>query len=332
VIALDANGADRGPANVAEGGRRSGVPVTIFGPASELAGYENVVDAPVWVSNDEDPARAVRAKPESSIVQAAKAVADGSADAFVTAGNTGAALAAGLFHLKRIQGVHRPAVAVRLPVPGRPVLLLDAGANVESRPEWLVQFAHMGASYMEAVHGVERARVGLLSVGEEAKKGTEQVVEANRVLSEGTLDFAGNVEGTDITAGVVDVVVTDGFTGNVALKAVEGTAKTVMRTVRDSVRSGPVSTLGGLLIRGKVGRLRAEFDQDNVGAGILLGLRGLGFVTHGNATPDGVATAVRLARRAADEGVVERTQAALEASGALGDSASAPAVSVGDRT
>jgi phosphate acyltransferase len=128
------------------------------------------------------------------------------------------------------------------------------------------------------------------------------------------------------------VVVTDGFTGNVALKAVEGTAKTVMRTVRDTVRSGPVSSLGGLLIRGKVGRLRAEFDQDAVGAGILLGLRGLGFVTHGNATPDGVATAVRLAQRAADEGVVERTQAALEASGALGASASAPAVSVGDRT
>jgi glycerol-3-phosphate acyltransferase PlsX len=332
VIALDANGADRGPANVAEGGRRSGVPVTVFGPASELAGYENVVDAPVWVSNDEDPARGVRAKPESSIVQAAKAVADGSAGAFVTPGNTGAALAAGLFHLKRIQGVHRPAVAVRLPVPGRPVLLLDAGANVESRPEWLVQFAHMGAAYMEAVHGVARARVGLLSVGEEAKKGTDQVVEANRVLSAGTLDFAGNVEGTDITAGVVDVVVTDGFTGNVALKAVEGTARTVMRTVRDTVRSGPVSTLGGLLIRGKVGRLRAEFDQDAVGAGILLGLRGLGFVTHGNATPDGVATAVRLAQRAAAEGVVERTQAALEASGALGTSASAPAVSVGDRS
>ena len=332
MIALDANGADRGPRVVAEGGAASGVPVTVFGPAAELEGFDNVVDAPVAVTNDEDAAHAVRAKPESSIVQAAKAVGGGQAGAFVTPGNTGAALAAGLFHLKRMRGVHRPAVAVRLPVPGRPVLLLDAGANVENRPEWLVQFAYMGAAYLEAVHGVERARVGLLSVGEEAKKGTETVVEANRVLSEGTLDFAGNIEGTDVTAGVVDVVVTDGFTGNVTLKTIEGTAKTVMGAVRDAVRSGPVSTLGGLLIRGKARALRAEFDQDSVGAGILLGLRGLGFVTHGNASVAGVATAVRLAHRAVEEGVVERTQAALEASGALGASASAATVSVGDRS
>ena len=331
MIALDANGADRGPRTVAEGGAAAGVPVTIFGPAAELEGFDNVVDAPVAVGNDEDAARAVRAKPDSSVVQAAKAVGSGDAGAFVTPGNTGAALAAGLFHLKRMRGVHRPAVAVRIPVPGRPVLLLDAGANVESRPEWLVQFAHMGAAYVEAVHGVKRARVGLLSVGEEAKKGTDVVVEANRVLSEAALDFAGNVEGNDVTAGAVDVVVTDGFTGNVTLKTIEGTAKTVMGAVRDAVRSSPVSALGGLLIRGKARALRAEFDQDAVGAGILLGLRGLGFVTHGNATATGIATAVRLAQRAAEEGVVERTQAALEASGALG-SASAAAVSVGDRS
>jgi glycerol-3-phosphate acyltransferase PlsX len=332
VIALDANGADRGPRTVAQGALDSGVPVTIYGPAAELDGFANVVDAPVAVTNDEDPARAVRAKPESSIVRAAKAVGSGQAGGFVTPGNTGAALAAGLFHLKRMRGVHRPAVAVRLPVPGRPVLLLDAGANVESRPEWLVQFAHMGAAYMEAVHGVKRARVGLLSVGEEPKKGTEVVVEANRVLSEGTLDFAGNVEGNDVTGGVVDVVVTDGFTGNVTLKAIEGTAKTVMGAVRDTVRSGPVSALGGLLIRGKARRLRAEFDQDSVGGAILLGLRGVALVTHGNATQAGIATAVGAAHRAVEEGVVERTQAALEASGALSPGASAPAVSVGDRS
>ena len=331
MIALDANGADRGPRVVAEGGASAGVPVTIFGPAAELGGIDNVVDAPVAVTNDEDAAHAVRAKPDSSIVQAAKAVGAGDAGAFVTPGNTGAALAAGLFHLKRIRGVHRPAVAVRLPVPGRAVLLLDAGANVESRPEWLVQYAHMGAAYLEAVHGVPRARVGLLSIGEEAKKGTDAVVEANRILSGGTLDFAGNIEGNDITAGVVDVVVTDGFTGNVALKAIEGTAKTVMGAVRDAVRSGPVSTLGGLLIRGKARALRSQFDPDSAGAGILLGLRGLGFVTHGSASAAGVATAVQLAHRAVEEGVVERTQAALEASGALGASASAATLRVGDR-
>ena len=328
MIALDANGADRGPRNVAEGGRRAGVPVTIFGPAAELDGFDGVVDAPVAITNDEDPARAVRAKPDASIVQAARAVKEGRAGGFVTSGSTGAALAAGLFHLKRMRGVHRPAVAVRLPIPGRPVLMLDCGANVDSRPEWLVQFAYMGAAYMEAVHGVERARVGLLSVGEEPKKGTEEVVEANRLLSDGPLDFAGNVEGDDIAGGKLDVVVTDGFTGNVALKAVEGTAITVMAAVRDTIRSGAISSLGGLLIRSKARRLRQELNQDSVGAGILLGLRGAGFVTHGNATPVGVATAVRLAHRAVEEGVLERTEAALRDSGSLA-SASAATVSVG---
>jgi len=329
VIALDANGADRGPRNVAEGGRRAGVPVTIFGPAVELAGFENVVDAPIAISNEEDPALAVRAKPDASIVQAARAVKEGRAGGFVTPGSTGAALAAGLFHLKRMRGVHRPAVAVRIPIPGRPVLMLDCGANVDSRPEWLVQFAYMGAAYMEAVHGVERARVGLLSVGEEPKKGTDEVVEANRVLSAGPLNFAGNVEGDDIAGGQLDVVVTDGFTGNVALKAVEGTAITVMEAVRDTVRSGLLSSLGGLLIRKKGRRLREELNQDAVGAGILLGLRGLAFVTHGNATPVGVATAVHLAHRAVEEGVVERTEAALRESGSLAAAPSATAVSVG---
>jgi glycerol-3-phosphate acyltransferase PlsX len=329
VIALDANGADRGPRNVAEGGRRAGVPVTVYGPAAELDGFDNVVDAPVAITNDEDPARAVRAKPDASIVQVARAVADGRAGGFVTSGSTGAALAAGLFHLKRMRGVHRPAVAVRVPVPGRPVLILDCGANIDSRTEYLVQFAYMGAAFMEAVHGVKRAKVGLLSIGEEPKKGTDEVVEANRILSGGDLDFAGNVEGNDLMGGQIDVVVTDGFTGNVALKAVEGTAITVMGAVRDAVRSGPISSLGGLLIRNKARRLREELNQDSVGAGILLGLRGVGFVTHGDATPVGVATAVQLAHRAVEEGVVERTQAALEASGSLAQAASAPAVSVG---
>ena len=331
MIALDANGADRGPRSVAEGGRRAGVPVTIFGPAAELDGFDDVVDAPVAITNEEDPAHAVRGKPDASMVQAARAVKDGRAGGFVTPGSTGAALAAGLFHLKRMRGVHRPAVAVRMPVPGRAVLILDCGANVDSRPEWLVQFAYMGAAYMEAVHGVKRPRVGLLSVGEEPKKGTDQVVEANRVLSGGPLTFAGNVEGTDIAGAQLDVVVTDGFTGNVALKAVEGTATAVMGAVRDAVRSGPVSMLGGLLIRRKARRLRAELNQDAVGAGILLGLRGLGFVTHGNASPAGIATAVRLAHRAVEEGVVERTEAALRESGSLA-AASAGAVSVAGRS
>ena len=328
MIALDANGADRGPATVAEGGRRSGVPVTLFGPRAEIEGFgAEVVHAPLAITNEDEPARAVRARPDASIVQAAKAVAEGRADAVVSAGPTGALLAAALFHLKRVRGVHRPAVGVLLPVPGRPTLLLDSGANLESRTEHLVQFAYMGAVFMEACHGVERPRVGLLSNGTEAKKGTPQVIEANERLSEGSLNFIGNVEGGDIASPDVDVVVTDGFTGNVALKAVEGTAKAVTGAVRDAVKSSPVTMLGGLLMSRRLGKMRHELSQDQVGGGIMLGLRGVAVAAHGDASSVGIANAIRLAQRAVDERMIERTEAALAAAGAL--RSSEPAVSVG---
>jgi len=324
VIALDANGADRGPATVAAGGRASGVPVLLFGPAAELGDGPEVVDAPVAVSNEDEPALAVRARPDSSIVQAARAVADGRAGGFVSAGSTGAALAAGLFHLKRMKGVHRPAVAVLLPVPGSPTLLLDAGANVESRPEHLVQFAYMGSAFMEAVHAVERPRVGLLSNGEEAKKGTSLVVEAHDALAGGPLEFVGNVEGGDIVNASIDVVVADGFTGNVALKAVEGTAKAVVGAVRGAITASPTGMLAGLLLRRRLGGLREELSQDSVGGAILLGLRGVAVVAHGDASAQGIANAVRLAQRAVDERMIARTEAALAAAG--GRTPSAPAV------
>src|SRR3954453_22668299 len=206
MIAVDAFGADEGVDTVVRGSELSGLPVRVFGPPLEAIG------------NEEEPARAVRSKPDASIVHAARAVAAGEADALVSAGPTGATLAAAVLHIKRIRGVHRPAVAVLLPIPGgKPTLLLDAGANVEVRPEHLVQFAYMGAQFMEAVHGVANPRVALLSNGEEAKKGTEDVVAAHARLAEGALNFVGNVEGSDVTKGVADVVVTDGFTGNVAL-------------------------------------------------------------------------------------------------------------------
>jgi phosphate acyltransferase len=326
VIALDANGADRGPAVVAEGGRGSGVPVTLFGPAAELGEGADVVDAPVYVTNDEEPANAVRAKPESSVVLAARALAEGRADGLVSAGSTGAVLAASLFHVKRLHGVHRPAIAVLLPVPGRPTLLLDAGANVEVRPEHLVQFAYMGSAFMEAVHGVDSPRVALLSIGEEAKKGTPDVAEAHERIAGGPLRFVGNVEGHDVTAGAADVVVTDGFTGNVALKLMEGTAKTVVGAIREAIQSSPISALGGLLIRGRLGGLRRDLDPDSTGGAILLGLRGVVIVSHGGSSAEGIANAVRLAQRAADERMIERTAAALEAGGAM---RSAPAGSVG---
>jgi glycerol-3-phosphate acyltransferase PlsX len=331
VIALDAHGADAGFEVIADGARRAGVPVRVYGPedAPELAGLD-VVDAREKIGNGEEPVRAARTKEDASIVRAARAVGTGDADGLVSAGSTGAALAASVMHIKRIRGVHRPAVAVLLPVPGRPTLLLDAGANNEVRPEVLVQFAYMGAAFMEVVHGVERPRVGLLSNGEEPGKGTEDVVAAHeRLAAAGTgLNFVGNVEGRDLTSGAADVVVTDGFTGNVALKAIEGTAKVVGGAIRDAIRSSPVSAAGGLLIRRRVGRLRDQLDPNTTGGAILLGLRGVAVIAHGGSNADGIANAVRLAQRAHDERMIERTQAALEGAGVL---RSAPADSFGSQ-
>jgi glycerol-3-phosphate acyltransferase PlsX len=304
--------------------------VRIFGPAAELGSADDVVDAPVAITNEDEPARAVRAKPESSIVQAARAVASGDCDAVVSAGPTGALMAAALFHLKRMKGVHRPAAAVLLPVPGSPTLLLDSGANVDVRTEYLVQFAYMGSVFMEAVHGVARPRVGLLSNGSEAKKGTPEIVEAHERLAGGSLNFVGNVEGGDVVSGEVDVVVTDGFTGNVALKAIEGTAKMVGATVRAAAKSSPPAMLGGLLLSRRLGRLRRELSQDEVGGGIMLGLRGVAVAAHGDATPVGIANAVRLAQRAVDERMVERTERALRAAEALRPSGTAVSVGSAD--
>lgn len=336
MIAVDANGADAGPAAVADGARRSGERVLLFGPAAELGGRPDaagargaggapsaghaqieVVDAPLGIGGDDEPVRAVRSNPDASIVQAAKAVADGRAEALVSAGSTGPTLAAATLAIKRIRGVHRPAIAALLPLPAGRVLLLDAGANVEVRPEHLVQFAYMGAAFMEHVLGIERPRVGLLSVGTEPGKGTPDVLAAHERLGAGSLDFAGNVEGFDIPTAAVDVVVTDGFTGNVALKTMEATSRVTREAIRTAVRSGPISTLGGLLIRGAVGRLRAQLDPEAVGGAILLGLRRPVVVGHGSFGPDGLAAAIQLARRAVDERMVERTAAALEAGGAL---------------
>jgi phosphate acyltransferase len=314
MIALDAHGADGGVDVVVRGGELSGIPVQVFGPPLTA------------ITNEEDPALAARSRTDASIVKAARAVADGQADALVSAGPTGATLAAAVLHIKRIRGVHRPAVAVLLPIPGgKPTLMLDAGANVEVRPEHLVQFAYMGATFMEAVLGVANPRVGLLSNGEEAKKGTEDVIEAHARLAEGKLNFAGNVEGSDVTNGVADVVVTDGFTGNVALKLMEGTASTVTGAIRDAIKSSPVSAIGGLLIRGRVAKLREQIDPNATGGAILLGVRKPVVIAHGKSSPEGIANAVRLAQRAVDEQMVEKTASLLGSAGVL---RSVPAASV----
>jgi phosphate acyltransferase len=334
TVAVDANGADLGPTEVAAGAAlaaRAGTHVLLFGPADALGevpdGVE-VVDAPVSIAKTADPARAVRATPESSVVRAARAVADGEADALVSGGSTGALVAAGLFNVKRAAGVHRPALALSLPVPGAPVTLLDVGANTEARPEHLVQFAFMGAAFARAVHGVAEPRVALLSNGEEPTKGSPDVVAAHEILAgRPGIRFVGNVEGTGVTAGAADVVVTDGFTGNVALKLIEGTSATVLGNVRAVATSSPRAKLGGLLLRPALRRFRDEIDPEAPGGAYLLGLRRLAVVCHGRFTRRGFASSIALAERGVRERAIERTHADLASAGAL---RRAPSAAVSD--
>jgi len=323
TVALDGYGAEQGFDVLAEGARLAGadgIGVRVFGPERELglAGVDDVevVDTAEWISNEEDAVPAVRARKEASVVRAARAVAEGDADAMVSCGSTGAAMAAATFGLRRLRGVQRPALAVQLPVPGKAVLFLDVGANVEVRAQHLVQFAFLGAAFSDDVLGVEDPRVGLLTVGEESGKGREEVVEAHRLLTaaEG-IEFAGNVEGGDLPAGAVDVVVSDGFTGNVALKLMEGTARAVAGAVGDAARSGPRAALGGLLLKPALGGLRRELHPDTTGGAILLGLRGVAVVGHGSSGPEGIANAMRLAVRCVEERAVERTEALLQENG-----------------
>jgi glycerol-3-phosphate acyltransferase PlsX len=325
-VALDAYGADAGPELVLEGAALAaadGIAVRVFGPAS-LEARPGVEIEPCgrWIANEADPVAAVRSTPDASVVRAASEVAAGRAGGLVSAGSTGAAMTAALFALKRLQGVQRPALAVQIPRPNAgptapPVLLLDAGANTEARPQHLIQFAFLGSAFSKAVLGTASPRVALLSVGEEQKKGNPDVIEANEALDDAAgLDFVGNVEGRDLLSGAADVVVTDGFTGNVALKTLEGTARAVGDAVRTAARSGPLAATGGLLLRPALGGLRRQMDPNAVGGAVLLGLRGVAVVAHGSSSAEGIANAVRLADRAVRERVLERTAEALERAGA----------------
>jgi glycerol-3-phosphate acyltransferase PlsX len=323
TVAVDANGADLGPAEVAAGAATAaaqGVRVLLYGPAAsfgEVAEGVEIVDAPVSIAKAPDPVIAVRSTPDASIVQAARAVAEGRADALVAGGSTGAALAAGLFNIRRASGIYRPALAIPLPVPGKPVTLLDVGANAESRAEHLVQFAFMGAALAQVVLGIDQPRIGLLSNGEEEMKGTPLVREAHEALSSSQLRFVGNVEGLDITSGVADVIVTDGFTGNVALKVAEGVSQTMLEAVRSAAMSSTRAKLGGMLLRPSLRGLRDQLDPEGPGGAYLLGLRRLGVVPHGRFTRFGWSQAILLAARGVSGDVVGRTHAALEAAGAL---------------
>jgi glycerol-3-phosphate acyltransferase PlsX len=248
-------------------------------------------------------------------------VADGQAQALVSGGSTGSALAAGLFNLRRDRGIYRPALALPIPVPGaRPVLLLDVGANVSCRPEHMVQFAYMGSAFAQAVMGIDSPRVALLSNGEESGKGTPELVAVHEELagqSGAGLNFMGNIEGTQVMERVADVVVMDGFTGNITLKLIEGVSGRTMRAMRDAALSSPRAKLGGWLLAPAIRRLREEIDPEGPGGAYMLGLRQLGVVAHGRFTRRGFARAIEVAARGVQEDVIGRTRAALEAAGAL---------------
>jgi phosphate acyltransferase len=308
-IAVDALGGDRGPAEIVAGAleaRTPDVEPVLVGPAwLEARGLE-LIEAADLIGMHEKPSDAVRGKPDASLVVANRAVAERRADAVVSAGNTGAMLAAGLLEIRRLRGVFRPGIAVMIPARDGVSVLIDAGANADARPEHLVQFAHMGAIFAEEILGRPSPQVRLLSIGEEDEKGNQLTLETLELLRESDLDFRGNTEARDLLRFAADVVVCDGFTGNIALKLLEGTIKELLDELRDEITTTAVGKLGGLLIRPAARRLRARLDPDTYGGAYLLGLRGLSVIAHGDSSAKAITNAVRLAARGVENRVVER--------------------------
>jgi phosphate acyltransferase len=316
-VAVDAMGGDRAPEEIVAGALEAAsgdVQPVLFGArelVEPLAGGLEVVHAEGVVAMDEKPSDAARDKRESSMFLACRAVGEGTAGAVVSAGNTGAMLAAGLLEIRRLPDVHRPAIAVPIPAVGGTSILLDAGANADARPEHLLQFAHMGTVFAEEILGMREPRVALLSIGEEPEKGNRLMREAHALLADGGLRFRGNVEGRDLLRHAADVVVCDGFTGNMALKLLEGTIETLFEILRDEVSATPRGKLGGLLIRPAARRLRRRLDPETYGGAYLLGLRGLVVIAHGNSSRRAIANAIRLAARGVEGGVAERVSERL---------------------
>lgn len=322
TIAVDAMGGDHGPEVVLAGMRRAleadpDLRVALVGPADVVepaAAHDRVraVTATEVIEMGEHPAAAVRAKKDSSIVVGCRLVKEGQAQGFFSAGSTGACLAAATLVVGRVKGVKRPALGQVLPAYARPCLLIDVGANADCRPEYLVQFAQMGVVYMEAIMGVENPRVGLLNIGSEETKGDEFAQKAHDLLKAEVPAFASNCEGGDLMAGVFDVVVCDGFTGNVCLKTIEGTAKTLFKYVKDALMSSLPAKLGALLVKGDLSRLKAKLSPDTYGGTPLLGVKGAVIVGHGSSNETAVANGIAVAAttvRANVAGVIAETVA-----------------------
>ncbi len=322
-VAVDAMGGDNAPEAIVEGARlaaEEGHGVVLVGPPEQLDGNGlEVIPAREVVGMDADPGASVRRLKDSSVVRAAEAVRDGRACAMVSAGNTGAAMASALLRFGRIKGVVRPAVACPFPVPGRatPTVVLDVGANSDCTAAWLVQFARMGAVYSRVGYGTAEPRVGLLSIGEEAGKGSALVKEVFALLDDEAWQeaagarFVGNVEGRDLLLDGADVIVTDGFTGNVMLKTAEGVASVIAAEIIRLADSSPEARAGADLFFPALLGLYETFDPDNTGGAVLLGVRGVCTISHGSSGPKAIASAIAVSHQLAAAGVVSQIARAV---------------------
>ncbi len=316
-VAVDAMGGDRAPEEIVSGASEAASdairPILYGPPGLDTRGLEHVETSGV-IEMDESAVESVRAKPDSSLVRAVRSVAAAEADAVVSAGSTGGMLAASLLHIRRLPGVRRPAIAVAIPARRGPTVLIDAGANADARAEDLLQFAHMGVVFAEEILDIESPGVRLLSIGEEDEKGNQLTLEAGALLRASTLRFEGNTESRSLLEGDSDVIVTDGFTGNIALKALEGTIRSLLDALREELASSPRGKLGGLLMRPAARRVRQRLDPETYGGAYLLGLRGLVVIAHGSSSRVAIANAIRLAARGVDHRVVERLESGVLAS------------------
>ncbi|MBK6560793.1 MAG: phosphate acyltransferase PlsX [Dehalococcoidia bacterium] len=317
-IVVDAMGGDNAPGEIVAGALMAagglGVDLILVGRKAaieaELEGAQaknlKIIDAADVIEMDEHPTEAVKNKPESSINVGMRMVKSGQADAFVTAGNTGASMAAAMLTLGRIKGIGRPALATIFPTgEGRLTMLLDVGANADCRPIHLLQFAYMGAAYMERMFKVQNPKVGLLSIGEEDSKGNQLTVEVNQALRASRLNFMGNVEGKDLTRGVCDVAVMDGFTGNVVLKTAEGMAELLLGEIRKAVELTPWNRAAGLILMSELRKVKRRLDYAEYGGAQLVGVEGIVVIGHGRSNARAVFSAIRAARDAVDNKVVD---------------------------
>jgi phosphate acyltransferase len=327
TIAVDAVGGDLAPSAVLEGVAAAirsdpALRVLLVGPESVVRPFAETHDrveavvATQVIEMDEHAAAAVRGKRDSSIVVGCRLVKEGRADGFFSAGSTGAAMAAATLVIGRIPGVQRPAIATVIPTAGVPCVLLDVGANADCKPEHLVQFASMGVAYARTTLGVREPRVALLNIGEEPTKGSQLAQDAYILLEAAIPGFIGNVEGRDVPAGAADVIVTDGFTGNVALKLMEGMSQQLLAEFKRALTSSPVNKVAAAVLRPSLEDLRDKLDPDVHGAAPLLGIAGLALIGHGSSGPKAVASALRVGAVAVRGGLVERIAASLGSEGA----------------